>query len=140
MMFRKSVVLLGDNSEYVQSIIQQIDTHGVFTRTKPDIKEVGTWSGSISMKHYADIKEGRIILSELIDNLQHENSIPWISNDECICIGCEQTTSWWIGSVPISQFEDATMSRLTDMIITLKVATCYPADYITHTGDIKVII
>ena len=135
--FRKSIVIMGANSEYMRSYIQQIDTHGVFAGTVPDIKEVDTWCGSISWKHFTDIKDGKIILSGLIDNMQHGNSIPWISNDECICIGCDPTTSWWIGNIPVSQFDEEIMSRLTDMVVTFKVATCCPVDDITHNGDIN---
>ena len=133
---RISTVVMGANSENMRSYVQQIDTRGVLAGTVPDIKEVDTWCGSISWKHFTDIKE-KIILSELIDKLQYGNSIPWISNDECICIGCDQTTSWWIGNIPVSQFDEEIISRLIDMIVTFKIATCCLVDDITHNVDIN---
>ena len=59
-LFRKSIVIMGANSEYMRSYIQQIDTHGVFVGTAPDIKEADTWCGSISWKHFTDIKDGKM--------------------------------------------------------------------------------
>ena len=131
---------MGANSENIRSYIQQIDTHGLLAGMVPDVKEVDTWLGSISLKHFTDIKEGKIILSELIDKLQHGRSIPWISNDERIYLGRDSTTSWWVGNIPVSQFNDEIIARLTDMIIKHKIATCRPVDNITHNVDINQIV
>ena len=137
---RTSTVVMGANSENIRSFFQQIDTHDVLAGRRPSLKEVDTWRGTISLKHFTDIKEGKIILSELIDKLQHGRSIPWISNDERIYLGRDSTTSWWVGNIPVSQFDDKIIARLTDMIVKHKIATCRPVDNITHNVDINQIV